>query len=461
MLSLVTPNFARDLERAVLAAILTDAPFALGECRAVGLHARHFGERAHQLVYRAFERLDAQGLAIDPPTLAKFLADHNALAEAGGTAFIAELLDEIPTTANVRSHARLVRQATAGPAEARRQGEQDAQVGEALAFLDLGAGAFLRYPFAALDASLGGIAPGRPHWFCAHSGTGKTSLVNTLAKHWALTEGKRVMVAGLELEPKELRLSMACRVLGVDHGELFKGNLQRTAQWADTRAQLVAELHRQRTEDAYREHLRFAPFERLTAENTRAICEEAAAWNADVVFIDHVDHMDTVHNGGRERAESLAIVQVLNSLVKSYGLRCIATSQTNREGKANNPLRDHYPLSSEMVRHGDHKLQEAGAFCGLRRPIRKDVEKEALSDARHDRAKIPEILAPHTMAVNVMKDRYGHATGEDLWLGFWRGEVLDDPSSTHAIPTRRYRHDPPPPVPLAPQTNIHFEDRSA
>ena len=436
-LSLVTADFERDLEVAVLSALLNDADFALPECRAAGLRVADFSDRRHQLIYGAVLRLHATGTTVDILSTAAFLARHGCVEEVGGKDYLGYVYDAIPTTANVRSHAAMVRQAKRGTSDAVARAEQDVQVGEALAFLDLEADAFLRYPFTALDRALGGLAPGRPHWFAAHTGTGKSSLVNTLAKHWGMVEGKRCAIAGLEAAANELRTMLACRVLGIDHGELFKGNLQRLPDWADLRATLKVEVARQRTDDAYTEHFRFSPFERLTADNTRAICEQAAEWGTDVLFIDHVDHMDTMHNGGRERAESLAIVQVLNALTKSYGLRCIITSQTNREGKAANPMRDHYPLGGEMIRHGDHKMQEAGAFCGLRRPIKRDAVPDELSDARRDRAKIPGLLAPNTMAVNVMKDRYGHAAGEDIWLGFWRGEVCDDPGLTHDIRTQR------------------------
>lgn len=436
-LSLVTANFEADLEAAVLSALLTDVAFAMPECVGAGLKHSDFADRRHQLVYGAIQRMHAAALKVDALTVSAWLDRHHCLEAVGGKDYLAYLLDASPSVNNVRSHAAMVRQAKRGTSDAVARAEQDVQVGEALAFLDLNADAFLRYPFTALDRALGGLAPGRPHWFAAHTGTGKSSLVNTLAKHWGIVEHKRCAIAGLEAAANELRTMLACRVLGIDHGELFKGNLQRLSGWADLRAVLKAEIARQRTDDAYTEHFRFSPFERLTADNTRAICEQAAEWGADVLFIDHVDHMDTTHNGGRERAESLAIVQVLNALTKSYGLRAIVTSQTNREGKAANPMRDHYPLGGEMIRHGDHKMQEAGAFCGLRRPIKRDVTTDELSDARRDRSKIPGILAPNTMAVNVMKDRYGHAAGDDIWLGFWRGEVCDDPGSAHGISTRR------------------------
>lgn len=430
-LALVPDHIGRDLERAVLCAVLMEPEASLRACADVKLRHQDFTDRRNQLIYAAAWRILKSGSTVDPLTVCAFLEQAKCLAEVGGKDYIAGLIDEIPTAANVRAHALMVRNAQRGHTEVQHIAEQDAQVGEALDFLDLKAEDFLRYPWPLLDQALGGLSPRRPHWFAAHTGAGKTSLVETLKKHYMIA-GKRVYSAGLELQPSELRTVVACRMLGVDHGELFKGNLQRGADWPTLRETLRREIQSQRTEAFYTEHLRLAPFDRLTADVAARICDRAAEWNADILFVDHVDHLDAEANGGRERAESLAVVKVLNALAKSHGLRAIFTSQTNREGKANNPLRDHYPISAEMVRHGDHKIMESAAFCGLRRPIKRDIDKGLLAEAHRDRSKIRDLLATHTMAVNVMKDRYGHASHEDIWLGFWRGEVLAEPG--HANP---------------------------
>lgn len=421
-------------EEAILGALLIDHRPALADCRATGLKAEHFSTDRNRVLFRAFEVMADQGHLADPMSLMIFLESRGTLARVGGPDTLQGLIAAVPTAANVRYYAAMLVRAATVPTEMVAQGEQEQQVGEALRFLALGADDFLRWPLAPLDKALGGIMPGTMHVFVAHTGTGKTSLCETLKKLW-LMAGRKVYGAGLEMAPYQLRTQLACRFLGLDHGELFRGNLQRDPRWPEIREKLLAEVHRQRTEADY-QRVRLAPFERLTAKIAASICERADAFGADVVLIDHLDHLDAIERGSNYQ-ESLAVMQVIEALTKSYGLRMILTSQTNKEGKSGNRLRDHYPITSEMVRYGDHKINAATTFSGLRRPIKPDVTKPEMAAARADYDKVREILLPHTMAVNVLKDRYGTALGEDIRLGFWRGEVLDDPGLTHGIATQR------------------------
>jgi replicative DNA helicase len=420
-----------DAEQAVVAALLISEPeeggrIALSRARETGIEARHFGDERHKLLYRAAERLLDAGKTCDPITLRAFLVEHSVEERAGGMDYLRDLLFAIPTAANVKYHAEIVVRSHEEPHEVQATGERDAQIGEAERFLGLGASDFVRWPWPALDSVLGGMAPGKVHWMAAMSGAGKTSLAMSAAKHW-MGKGLKVYVAGLELAPYELRTQLACRVIGVDHGELFKGNLQNHPNWQAIRETLKQEIRSQARSKFYA-NVRLAPFDMLTADVTATLCERAAAWRADILIIDHADHLDAGARGGHERAESLAIVKTLNSVAKALGLRVFATSQVNREGRANNRLRDHYPLSSEMVRHGDHKLMSSTTFFGARRPLRHDVTREEKAAAQADFAKVREILAPDTMAVNILKDRNGNALGEDIRLGFWRGEVFASPA---------------------------------
>lgn len=422
------PYDPRDAEEAVLGAVLLDGGAeTLPACRAAGLTARMFTTRGRQLLYRAAERIAERGAAVDPVALLAFLAEHGAAADAGGAEYLSHLLGAVPTAANVAYHARLVVDAHRAPLERQASAEQEAQLAEADRFLEFGAGDFLRWPWPTLDRVLGGMAPGKVHWMAAMTGAGKTSLAMSATKCW-MTAGHRVYVAGLELEPFELRTQLACRVLGLDHGELFKGNLQQHPHWAEIRERLRTELRAQKTDPFY-QHVRLAPFPLLTSTVAATLCERAADWGAAVLVIDHADHLDAEARGGHERAESLAIVKTLNALAKALKLRVFVTSQVNREGRANNKLRDHYPLTAEMVRHGDHKMHTATTFFGARRPLRADATKEQRAQAQASYTAVREILEPRAMGINVLKDRNGNALAEDLRLGFWRGEVYDTPAA--------------------------------
>ena len=424
-------DFDHDAERAVLGAILLDPADALAACASVGLKPEHFADERHHVLYRAVHALTRIGRAVDPVTLGAFLQHHGVLERAGGRELIGDLLGEVPTAANVRYHADLVRRAAAA-----RSGRDDralvdvqhAQVGDAQAFLDLGAERFFRWPWPALDQVVGGIHPGALCFLAGHPGGGKTSFLLTLMLRM-LADGKRVYYAGLESRPNILRTQIACRVLGIDHGAVLSGNAQREADWPEVKARLVTELQRQRDAETVYARLRFAPHANIDTAGAAGMMAEAADFGADVVVVDHIDHVTAEAKGG-PWVESRQVTQVLDTLTKHHGMVTLAATQTNNADASADPFRDHRPLKKQHLYMGGHKEHVAHTILGVYRPIDglqdgavpKDLRAAILEGARP----ITDALAKHTVAVNVLKSRVlGEGKHAIVRLGFWRGEVLD------------------------------------
>ena len=428
----LVPNFDHDAERAVLGAILMAPEASLAACTAVKLQSDHFEADAHRVLFRAIRALEATGAAVDPVTLAAFLERHSVLPRVGGREFLGDLLHEIPTAANVRYHADLVRRAAKARSGRDDRAEVDiqaAQVGEAQSFLDLGADAFLRLPWPRLDAELGGTMPGTLSFLAGHPGGGKTSFLLTLMLR-LLAQGKRIYYAGLESRPNILRTQVACRVLGIDHGQVLAGNAQRDADWPDVRGRLLDQLERQRDADGVFARLRFAPYPHVDTAAACRIMAEAADWGADLVVIDHIDHVTAEAKGGLFQ-ESRHVVQVFDTLSKEHGLKTLASTQTNWTGRSADPYRNHRPIQEEHLYMGGHKVHVAHWIIGVYRPlvqleaggIPKDLDKAIRSGARP----ITDALAKQTVAVNVLKSRIlGEGRHAIVPLGFWRGEVLDE-----------------------------------
>lgn len=97
---------AAEAEVAVLGACLIDADAILLARRLLTVEA--FSVARHRVIYRAMLRLADAGQAIDPVTLAEDLRARGELEDAGGMVYIAELLDAVPTAANLEYHARIV-----------------------------------------------------------------------------------------------------------------------------------------------------------------------------------------------------------------------------------------------------------------------------------------------------------------------------------------------------------------
>ena len=114
-----TALFSREAEASVLA-----APLVLsgqvdrgdeGERRKVeecilALPPEAFGVPAHRAIATAIQSLVKDGTPVDVVSLLDRLRDHGELKRAGGEEYLAELLDAVPTAANVTFHARIVRE---------------------------------------------------------------------------------------------------------------------------------------------------------------------------------------------------------------------------------------------------------------------------------------------------------------------------------------------------------------
>jgi replicative DNA helicase len=102
------PPFNRDAERGVLGGILRD-PDALHDVRAA-LRPQEFYFDAHGTIYRAMCDIADRAVPIDLVTLRERLVAARAFEDIGGTPYLADLWDAVPTAANVEYHAKIVRE---------------------------------------------------------------------------------------------------------------------------------------------------------------------------------------------------------------------------------------------------------------------------------------------------------------------------------------------------------------
>ncbi|MFQ6045488.1 MAG: replicative DNA helicase [Gemmatimonadales bacterium] len=100
--------WSEEAERAVLGAMLLDADAALKALEILDDAA--FYRDAHRRLFRVMAAILERGDVIDPVILREELDRRGELETAGGTDYIAELLDVVPTAANVEYHARIVKE---------------------------------------------------------------------------------------------------------------------------------------------------------------------------------------------------------------------------------------------------------------------------------------------------------------------------------------------------------------
>jgi replicative DNA helicase len=99
--------WSEEAEQAVLGAMLLDQDAALKAAQLLSDTA--FYRDAHRRIFRSMLVLLEKGDVIDPLLLRDVLQRRGDLDAAGGVEYIAELLDVVPTAANVEYHCRIVK----------------------------------------------------------------------------------------------------------------------------------------------------------------------------------------------------------------------------------------------------------------------------------------------------------------------------------------------------------------
>jgi replicative DNA helicase len=99
--------WSQEAEQAVLGAMLLDQDAALRAAELVD--DSMFYREAHRRLFRAMLALTEQRVVIDHITLRDELLRRGELETAGGLEYLAELVDTVPTAANIEFHAKIVK----------------------------------------------------------------------------------------------------------------------------------------------------------------------------------------------------------------------------------------------------------------------------------------------------------------------------------------------------------------
>jgi len=102
------PPHAHDAERAVLGGIMLDAE-ALERLEG-SLQPEHFYVEANARIFYVINELASKGQPVDALTIKDQLERRNELDAIGGEAYLSELVVAVPTSANVKHYARIVRE---------------------------------------------------------------------------------------------------------------------------------------------------------------------------------------------------------------------------------------------------------------------------------------------------------------------------------------------------------------
>jgi replicative DNA helicase len=392
------PPYAAEAEVSVLGAMLIDGDAVAKAMES--LDETMFYREGHRRIYRSMARLFQRGAVVDPTTIAEDLKQTADLDQAGGLPYLADLLDAVPTAANVEYHARIVREralmrrlieaSSAIIRDVYEPGERTVEelldVAEHRVFQvaqshDRQGFVWIKkilYPtferieqlqaakggvtgvgtgFPDLDGKTGGFQKSDLIIIAARPSMGKTALVISLLLHAAITQQTPVALFSLEMSKEQLVQRMLCSEALVDLGRLLRGRLTdddyvRLAQAAG--------------------HLNTAPIwiddsGALSVLEMRGKARRLKAEQPDLGMI-VVDYLQLMQGGARSaenrQQEVSEISRGLKALAKELEVPVIALSQLSRAPEQRS---DHRPQLSDLRESGSIE-QDADLVMFLYRP---------------------------------------------------------------------------------------------
>lgn len=401
------PPYAPEAEIAVLGGMLID-PDAVAKAIEI-LDDSMFYREANRRIFRAMARLFQQGQVIDPVTVSEELKQNDELEAAGGMAYLAELLDAVPTAANLEYHARIVRDrallrrlidaASHIIRDAYEVGDrtveqvldhaeqrifQVAQSHEREGFvwikkilyptferieqLQAAQGGITGVPsgFHDLDELTGGFQPGDLVILAARPSMGKTSIVVGMALHAAIVKQIPVAIFSLEMSKEQIVQRMLCHEAIVDLSRLLRGRL--TDDDYVRLAQAAAHLN---TAPIWIDDTGSLSVMEMRAKARRLKADQP---NLGLIILDYIQLMGSGEGNAENRQQEVSqISRGIKSLAKELGVPIIALSQLSR---APEQRTDHRPQLSDLRESGALE-QDADLVMFLYRPERYMTPQEA------------------------------------------------------------------------------------
>jgi replicative DNA helicase len=381
-------HFSIDAERSVLGALLIN-PSVQSELENP-LRVDELFLGAHRIIYEAIiESINVNG-PVDFLTIYDKLERGGQADHVGGLAYIADLAQNTPSSANYRGYCQIVRdraierelimvanqiheivqgskhekvenkldaceQLINKISEKRRRNIKDGpRLFDEVALKSLlrqiqeyhekpGELIGLSSGFRNIDEMTGGfknedliIVAGRPSM-------GKTALAMNFVEHAAFTDNKKVLVFSIEMSMMSLGMRLVCSMSNINHSKMKDGNLD-DHDWATLsermeRIKSCPNLYIDETGGLTPGELRARA--RAVSQKTNGI---------DLIVVDYLQLMENPTNSAGNYTEEISLIsRALKGLAKEMGCPVIALSQLNRSLESRENKR---PINSDLRQSG-------------------------------------------------------------------------------------------------------------
>ncbi|MGH7230684.1 MAG: replicative DNA helicase [Nitrospiraceae bacterium] len=400
-----------EAEQSVLGAILLDND-SMAKATEI-LTEEDFYRTAHRKIYLAMLELSESGEVIDQITLSEHLKIKGDLEAVGGSAYLAELVQIVPTAANVKYHSRIVRDKAllrgliststdvisrgydgTAPVEdlldfAERSVFSLAQgklgrsfirlkeiIKESLDYVDVLSKrdhkTVIGVPtgFIELDELTAGLQPSDLIVIAARPSMGKTSLALGIAQHAAIKHSHVVGIFSLEMAKAQLVLRMLSSEARVDSHALRIGRLQKEDWWrlADAAGKLEQAPIFIDDSGALTVQQMRGKARRLKAEQKRL----------DLLIVDYLQLMQGRSDAESRQQEISDISRSLKALAKELDVPVVALSQLSRAVESRKPP---IPMLADLRESGAIE-QDADVVIFIYRDevYDSDSEKKGIAD---------------------------------------------------------------------------------
>ncbi len=390
----IPPN-SMEAERSVLGAMLQD-PRAVDKAME-SLAEDDFYQPQHKEIFRCMQALNQAHRPIDLVTMDAELARRGSLEGIGGDAYLMELEQYVPTTANVRAYISIVLEKSTlrkliGATQAIQQEcysqmnpLEDVLAHSEKAIFDIvmrrGGGDTLlpihdvllnTYQqieelsrlkgrisgvptgFTDLDKMLTGLHPGELILIGARPSMGKTSFAMNIASYAGLAAGKTVAVFSLEMPREQITLRMLCSNARVDMQKVRQGTLS-VEDWG----KLATSITTMADAPIYMDDTAGLSPTQLRSRCRRMMMEHGL----DLIVVDYLGLMHADGKAENRQLEVSEISRSLKAIALDLKVPLIACAQLSRAA-ANRP--DKRPILSDLRDSGSIE-QDADVVMFLHR----------------------------------------------------------------------------------------------
>lgn len=275
----------------------------------------------------------------------------------------------------------------------------------------------LRMPWQDLDAVAGPLLPWHFWVLAAATGNGKSTALMSIVQQW-LVEGRSVYMLPLEQPSDVMRLYLAALRCALDPRAVLTGQVS-----PEDRRAVYADLSWQQGDGAHLLYFSDRPF--VDELGLRASVEEAVAFGADVVIVDHLHHLQMTGHANPHQA-LVRICQLIKELAKQHRIPILCAAQLHRGD--GDPLAPYRPPKPTSIQGGEVIRQVCDVALGLWRPLAPGFDRTAELLVRNGEQEIREYLEPACVGVHVLKHRVdGGQLARRVYLR-WEAGRLTEPT---------------------------------